>query len=273
MEPIILHLPIKYETLINTIYGKCNIEDFLNEYENKEVESEVKVDLYKIGENETDLGNKQVFSDVINKTKIIDTIIDINYNNQDFTHIKPYNISIDTIKKSKTDISCWWCCHKFDNYPISLPIKFYPENKLFKCKGIFCSFPCAMSYAQLKKHDYSLLKMLYRQLLNLKYADTCSIKKAPPKEILQMFGGPISIEEYRKNSGTDNLYNITTYPIVFINQQLHLKSQYGENNKDSNSTKRVLNNNMITEAQQRLLSNTTQTGKGVVDKLNKVKIK
>jgi hypothetical protein len=173
-----LHLPIKYNDLINTLYCNNNIEDFLNESKNNEnLDSEnLKLDIYKIGENNIDKSfNKQVFSTEINKNIIIDVIIDINYNNQNFIDVKPYNICIDTIKKSKTNISCWWCCHKFDNYPISLPFKFYPENKLFKCKGIYCSFSCALSYAHTKKYNYDLLRLLYRQLLNVKFSEPITI--------------------------------------------------------------------------------------------------
>lgn len=284
MDPVILHLPIKYSELINTIYCNSNIEDFLNESKitnsNEFLELDdgdnLKLDIYKIGENITDtLFNKQTFSNEINKNIILDTIIDINYNNQDFIDIKPYNISIDTIKKSKTNISCWWCCHKFDNYPISLPIKFYPENKLFKCKGIYCSFSCALSYAQEKKYNYNLLKLLYRQLLNVKFSESINIKKAPPKEILEMFGGPVTIEEYRKNCGNDNinLYNITTYPIIFVNQQLHLKTVYGKDSKKEINSKRILNEYMINESQKRLISTETKkNGNSVLDKLNSIKL-
>lgn len=283
MEPVILHLPIKYSDLINTIYGNSNkIEDFLNESKNETnsvieiTNDQSKLDIYKIGKNESNTAfNQQIIESKINKNIILDTIIDINYNNQNFYDIKPYNISITTIKQSKTDISCWWCCHKFDNYPVSLPIKFYPENKLFKCKGIYCSFSCALSHAQLKKYDFSLLKMLYRQLLDLKYTELVIIKKAPPKEILEMFGGPVSIEDYRKNCGNDNinLYNITTYPIVFMNQQLHLKTVHGSDSKKENSSKRILNESMVNDAKKRLVSSETIVNmNSVLYKLNTIKV-
>ena len=34
----------------------------------------------------------------------------------------------------KTNISCWWCCHKFDNTPCSLPYN-YKKDKFYVQAG------------------------------------------------------------------------------------------------------------------------------------------
>jgi hypothetical protein len=90
-----------------------------------------------------------------------------------------------------------------------------------------------------------------------------------------MFGGPITIEEYRKNCGNNNinLYNIINYPIIFMNQQLHLKTVYGKDSKKETNSKHILNEYMINESQKRLVSTETKNnGNSVLDKLNSIKL-
>ena len=52
----------------------------------------------------------------------------------------------------KTDICCWWCCHKCD-VPLSLPEKLYDDT--FHVFGCFCSFNCAAAY-NVNLNDYKI---------------------------------------------------------------------------------------------------------------------
>lgn len=258
----ILHLPIKYETLIKKYYDK--VQDKIEEIFQEE---EGDYNLYKISKN-VNVQEKinDTYSYIQGKYKIDDTVINISFNETEFD-CKPNTIDISKIKLSKTDIACWWCCHKFDNYPISIPLKFYPENYLFKCKGIFCSFPCAYSYScQMKFYDTTLLKMFYKKIV-VDYKNT-QINKAPQKEILKMFGGPIDINEFRNNSN-NILYNINTYPVIYMNEQLHIQSIYGLSSNTSKKTNNKLNTYTIEQAKERLKTNKTIiTSKTISEKLN-----
>ena len=95
----------------------------------------------------------------------------------------------------KTDIHCWWCCHQFDTLPCFIPDKFY--NGIYYVFGCFCSPSCAFSY-NLNMTDqrvsirHSLLRKLYFKVFNVKF-----IPLAPQRELLKIFGGSLSIEEFR----------------------------------------------------------------------------
>lgn len=129
-----------------------------------------------------------------------------------FTEVKVYpsNLNLfDTnqnkITPKKTNLCCWWCTCPFDNLPTYLPEK-YSENK-FYVSGCFCSFNCAGAYnlalGDNKVWDrYSLLKLMYYQINKDKINSIgdIDINIAGPKELLDKYGGPMSIEEYRKNS-------------------------------------------------------------------------
>ena len=129
-----------------------------------------------------------------------------------FTEVKIYPINLklfDTYQNklipTHTNICCWWCTYSFDNLPTYLPEKYLNEN--FHVSGCFCSFNCAGAYNLSLNDDkvwerYSLLKLLYYMINkdNIVSINDIDINIAGPKELLEKFGGPIKIEEYRKNS-------------------------------------------------------------------------
>jgi hypothetical protein len=124
---------------------------------------------------------------------------------------KVYKLNIDLVdlegnEYTPKDACCWWCCNKFLGENIGLPEKYYQEK--FYVFGIFCSFNCALAY-NININDnkvwerYNLLHFLYKKIFN------CDIRisPSPPRELLTMFGGPLTIEEYRKK--TQYLGNFT----------------------------------------------------------------
>lgn len=140
----------------------------------------------------------------------------------------------------KTDICCWWCCHKFNTIPISLPYKY--DNGKFHSYGVFCSFNCAAAY-NFSSDDYNnnerymLLNLLYKKITNSN--EMVKIKMSPPKELLRSFGGHLDIDEYRKNSITnEKSYKITMPPIISILPQIEENINYLGNNKSDLRLKR-----------------------------------
>lgn len=96
----------------------------------------------------------------------------------------------------RTDIKCWWCTYNFDNVPCCIPHKY--ENGCFKVYGNFCSFNCSLAYIlqfieDKKWEKVSLLNMFYREIHNT----WGEIVPAPKKEVLSIYGGNVSIDEYR----------------------------------------------------------------------------
>lgn len=129
-----------------------------------------------------------------------------------FTEVKVYPSELNLFDNkqnklipTKTNLCCWWCTYQFDCMPTFLPEK-YSENN-FYVSGCFCSFNCAGAYnlslADNKVWDrYSLLKLMYYKINQNKINSIgdIEINIAGPKELLKKYGGPMEIEEYRKNS-------------------------------------------------------------------------
>lgn len=116
-----------------------------------------------------------------------------------------------------TSICCWNCCHPFQGVPIPATSKIDSRRsgKLTKCHGVFCSFNCSKRYI-LDKSTHgaweasSLLSLLYKKIVG----HHAPIKTAPPRICLAMFGGNMSIEEYRTGfitlPATESMYDEQT---------------------------------------------------------------
>ena len=142
--------------------------------------------------------------------------------NDSIQYILPDFIDANNRKSwpTRTNIHCWWCSLKFDTPPISLPIKCVKNT--FHVMGCFCSYNCAMAY-NMKNSEKSawerssLLHLLMKKDLGV----SKTIVSAPPKEIMSIYGGTVSIKEYKKNLINNNTsYNILLPPLVSIIPQI-----------------------------------------------------
>lgn len=120
---------------------------------------------------------------------------------------KVYNMNVKLIDTEthksiiceKTNICCWHCTYEFDTMPCFITTK--KTNDIYHVFGCFCSFNCALAYnfslGDYKMQDrFSLTNKLYEAMFGISNED---IQMAPKKEILTKYGGPITIENYRKN--------------------------------------------------------------------------
>jgi len=95
---------------------------------------------------------------------------------------------------NRTDVACFWCCHSFEWRPVVLPVR--DQGEYIQVQGNFCCPECAMSHLfDAKQDSYARWEQL--SLLNRIYSTGNPVRPAPPKQILKLFGGPLSIDEYR----------------------------------------------------------------------------
>lgn len=145
-----------------------------------------------------------------------------------------------------TSIYCKWCVHPFSGIPISIP-KIYLDNTFF-VSGCYCSFSCAAAhlffrgdYTKIDKTNYyNLLHLLKQKMLNKDNLE--KIRVAPSQDILKIFGGHLSVEEFRnitKESCNDyKIYSILEPSIVSIIPSIE-ETVYSDPND-----KRILNNHL-----------------------------
>ena len=96
----------------------------------------------------------------------------------------------------QSDAACFWCCHAFTHRPVVLPIRDTGEYLLVT--GNFCSPECATSYLFDMRQD-SHTRWEQFALLHRVYGDACqgTIYPAPARCSLKLFGGSLTIQEYR----------------------------------------------------------------------------
>lgn len=96
---------------------------------------------------------------------------------------------------------CWHCCHPFAGTPIPLPLAYDDRRHVFRTKGTFCSFACAKAYNTDDGGYRSSIAGFLLTLLKKKTTGTLQgIVPAPPRRCLAVFGGSLSIEEFRQKS-------------------------------------------------------------------------
>jgi len=243
-------------TIFEKLPESNNNNEIKNEIKNKD-KNEIEATDNSIKSNNSDKSiksNNSIKSDIINKK----TTLALNKNlNEEKNKIRR-NLIINAGIKYKInkimlnfnynesqDIWCWNCCHPFNNTPVGIPEKIsYNDNKfIFELSGVFCSYNCAyrnlrptmiddssnintncdLYYSDDKADKIQMLEMLCH--IEMQTPLNTKIKPAPSRSVLKVFGGKISIEEYRANFLQNSVYHVYKYPMISINYNLEETSQ------------------------------------------------
>jgi hypothetical protein len=205
----------------NTLIQKTknNFKIIENEYSSTDSECDEIIDFEQ---NNINAQNKQDYNQ-INNENIVKS-----YNTNNLKNIKIVktlkNIIKDSTFPERTNIYCWWCCHPFECTPCTMPIKYDSYKNKYNCVGIFCSWNCVKSYSfdlkdQKISERASIITLIIKQLYNLSYS--IGIKPAPPRQTLKMFGGYLSIEEFRQNFKGVEYYKLNLFNNNFIYPEIN----------------------------------------------------
>lgn len=117
---------------------------------------------------------------------------------------RPARLSKNYLEWPKSSTThCWWCCHPFDTVPIPLPTCYNDNIDAFSVKGTFCSWGCSKSYSLGESHTLGYQSQLLLLLRKRVEGKVIPIKCAPQRSQLSIFGGPMSIEAFRRASATE----------------------------------------------------------------------
>lgn len=96
-----------------------------------------------------------------------------------------------------SEAACFWCCQGFSGRPVVLPLRDTGEH--LQVTGNFCCPECACAYLfDMRQDAHSRWEQL--ALLHRVYGAACggNIHPAPHRTLLKMFGGALTVEQYRK---------------------------------------------------------------------------
>lgn len=110
----------------------------------------------------------------------------------------PTTAQVSPPKTDKTDVWCWHCCHPFDTLSLPLPVAYDDRRDVFRVMGTFCSWACMKAF-NLESRSY--LTPVVANVITL-FRKRCTgalkgIRPAPPRIALRVFGGRLTIEEFR----------------------------------------------------------------------------
>ena len=98
---------------------------------------------------------------------------------------------------------CWWCCHPFNTEPLRFPHKYDDRTGKFSTSGNFCSWSCMKAY-NIERPNNGKTTMNIMIMRKKLYNSFGNIKPAPPRCMLNVFGGHMTIEEFRSGQTVDN---------------------------------------------------------------------
>ena len=196
-----------------------------------------------------------------------------------------------------TKILCHHCCYSFEGVPVPLPQSYDALRMVYHCRGNFCSWQCAKAYNNLQtppsgrgnrnmyisllahrtwvkyQKEHTKGRQTKDRRLAMKTYAMSLIHPSPPREVLRVFGGKLSIDEYR-----EGLFGIIPpseavegKPFLTIREKLLLP--FLDSSKKSSEGSNVVTLTSSTPVTQKIeASNVHRYSNAFCDKLNKAKL-
>jgi hypothetical protein len=168
-------------------------------------------------------------NNIINNDKNDNKIIEPTpYENISYFTNDVENISCDNefyhnnnfINKNDNKSCCFWCCHSIDNNIYGMPYNYDTINDTFYIIGSFCSLQCANAYNfSINSGSDKVWEInSWIQMIGKRCGITNIIRPAPSRYLLKMFGGNLSIDEFREAHLNNNkTYVLNIPPMISIN--------------------------------------------------------
>ena len=126
-------------------------------------------------------------------------------------YYKEKNDNENIIKSSN---NCYWCCHDIKDRIYGMPYKYNISSNTYILFGNFCSFECANAY-NFSSHCgsdkvWEINSLI--QMLSKHYGNTKPIRPAPSRFLLNIFNGPLTIDEFRKGHSTNDKTHLLNLP-------------------------------------------------------------
>lgn len=96
-------------------------------------------------------------------------------------------------------VLCHWCCHGITANKVGMPINYDSVHNVFHVYGQFCSLSCAAAYNVSTHMGSDRMWDIHSwiQMMAQVYQQTLPVRPAPSRYVLNIFGGPLSIEDFR----------------------------------------------------------------------------
>jgi hypothetical protein len=127
------------------------------------------------------------------------------------------------LPSAKASPWCWHCCHPIPDVAVPLPVAYDTRRDTWTVRGAFCSWGCAKAWNWDAGAGYrSALRGQLLTLLRKRTTGTLTgTVPAPPRETLAVFGGTLSIEEFRSKSDSRLIVDVLPHKLVPLEYIVH----------------------------------------------------
>lgn len=139
-----------------------------------------------------------------------------------FSHLQDTVQDTEASVTPITRLACFWCCHDIGAHKYGMPIMYDSVHQVFQQFGTFCSLECAAAhnFATHQGSDKVWEIHSWIQLLAKKLCIETPIRPAPTRFMLQMFGGPLSIDDFRMcHKSLQRAYVMNIPPMINVSSQ------------------------------------------------------
>lgn len=134
------------------------------------------------------------------------------------------NILFDNNKEinhtdNRNNSACFWCCHNIEHNLYGMPYNYDTMNDTYLIYGSFCSLQCANAYNfSIHSGSDKVWEInSWIQMLGKRYGYLNTIRPAPSRYLLKLFGGNMTIEEYREaHINNDKTFILNIPPMISI---------------------------------------------------------
>lgn len=137
---------------------------------------------------------------------------------------------------NKNNSLCFWCCHNIDNY-YGMPYNYDTINDTFYTSGSFCSLQCANAYNFSTNSGSDKVWEInsWIQMIARRFGINNIIRPAPSRYLLKMFGGNLTIDEFREaHINNDKTYILNIPPMISVSSTSEIINTSYLNKKNSN---------------------------------------
>ena len=125
------------------------------------------------------------------------------------------------VMNESNTICCWWCCQlPFKEERYYAVSKYDTIKHIYHVYGSFCSLHCVKAYILDKRLSNTPKIISWFVKMCKEVYGVSNIRPSPPREMLKMFGGTLSVEEFHEKALTSIIHPIK--PPFFVNvQEIH----------------------------------------------------
>jgi hypothetical protein len=150
-----------------------------------------------------------------NNCYFINDVSDISCDNEFYFDKNQYNPT-----HNKNNSHCHWCCHPIVGNVYGLPYNYDTLNDTYYIIGSFCSFQCVNAYNfSINSGSDKVWEInSWIQMIANRSGIKEIIRPAPSRYLLKMFGGNLTIEEFRNaHLNNDKTFMLNIPPMIAIN--------------------------------------------------------